>query len=110
MILFLLRFGLLSGHLLGNSLLLLLTRLAICSLCILTICYFSYFPLWFRGAGFGSLIASGPGLRIPFAFMITYIAESEEGQYKRSLVVRKPVFGVSDQVKHKLGCTVTEDG
>ena len=27
-----------------------------------------------------------------------------------SLVVRKPVFGVSDQVSHKPGCTVTEDG
>ena len=26
-----------------------------------------------------------------------------------SLVVRKPVFGVSDQVRHKLGCTTTED-
>ena len=27
-----------------------------------------------------------------------------------SLVVRKPVFRVSDQVPHKPGCTVTEDG
>ena len=26
-----------------------------------------------------------------------------------SLVVRKPVFGVSDLVRHKPGCTVTED-
>ena len=26
-----------------------------------------------------------------------------------SLVVRKPVFGVSDQVRHKPGCTATED-
>ena len=26
-----------------------------------------------------------------------------------SLVLRKPVFGVSDQVRHKPGCTVTED-
>ena len=24
--------------------------------------------------------------------------------------MRKPIFGVSDQVRHKLGCTVTEDG
>ena len=23
--------------------------------------------------------------------------------------MRKPVFGVSDQVRHKLGCAVTED-
>ena len=29
---------------------------------------------------------------------------------KMSLVVRKPVFGVSDQVPHKPGCTATEDG
>ena len=27
-----------------------------------------------------------------------------------SLVVRKPVFGVSDQVRHKPGCATTEDG
>ena len=27
-----------------------------------------------------------------------------------SLVVRKPVFGVSDQVPHKPGCKATEDG
>ena len=26
------------------------------------------------------------------------------------LVVRKPVFGVSDLVQHKPGCTATEDG
>ena len=27
-----------------------------------------------------------------------------------SLVLRKPVFGVSDQVRHKPGCATTEDG
>ena len=27
-----------------------------------------------------------------------------------SLVLRKPVFGVSDQVRHKPGCAATEDG
>ena len=27
-----------------------------------------------------------------------------------SLVLRKPVFGVSDQVRHKPGCTAIEDG
>ena len=30
--------------------------------------------------------------------------------FRMSLVVRKPVFGVSDQVRHKPGCTATEDG
>ena len=27
-----------------------------------------------------------------------------------SCIMRKPIFGVSDQVRHKLGCTATEDG
>ena len=31
-------------------------------------------------------------------------------QNHMSLVVRKPVLGVSDQVPHKPGCTATEDG
>ena len=30
--------------------------------------------------------------------------------YHLSLVLRKPVLGVSDQVQHKPGCTATEDG
>ena len=32
----------------------LLTRLTICSLCILTICNFSYLPFWFLGLDLGS--------------------------------------------------------
>ena len=31
-------------------------------------------------------------------------------QAEMSLVLRKPVFRVSDQVRHKLDCTATEDG
>ena len=31
-------------------------------------------------------------------------------EYKLSLCVRKPTICVSDQVQHKPGCTVTEDG
>ena len=31
------------------------------------------------------------------------------GVLNLSLVLRKPVFGVSDQVRHKLGCLVTAD-
>ena len=27
-----------------------------------------------------------------------------------TLVIRKPVFWVCDQVRHQLGCTATEDG
>ena len=33
-----------------------------------------------------------------------------EGLNYMSLVLRKPVFGVSDQVRHKPGCTTTENG
>ena len=35
---------------------------------------------------------------------------SWHGSYYMSLVVRKPDFGVSNQVRHKPGCTATEDG
>ena len=31
-------------------------------------------------------------------------------QHHMSLVMRKPIFGVSDQVRHKQGRTATEDG
>ena len=36
--------------------------------------------------------------------------EKLPGQSDIGLVVRKPVFGVSDLVRHKPGCTATEDG
>ena len=45
-----------------------LTRLTICSLCILTICIFSYFPFGFEG-WICVLIASIPGLCILFTFI-----------------------------------------
>ena len=31
-------------------------------------------------------------------------------KFEMSLPLRKPVFGVSDQVRHKPGCISTEDG
>ena len=34
--------------------------------------------------------------------------DSQQSQMNR--VVRKQVFGVSDQVRHKLGCQAAEDG
>ena len=37
------------------------------------------------------------------------VAEIKE-RNQMSLVMRKPVFGVSDQVGHKQGCTTAEDG
>ena len=42
--------------------------------------------------------------------LIVYSLIRRLGKYHMSLVVRKPVFGVSDQVRHKTGCTVTEVG
>ena len=46
-----------------------LTRLTICSLCIVTICNFSYFPFCFEGWNW-VLIASVPGITY---FLQTYI-------------------------------------
>ena len=37
------------------------------------------------------------------------IPKSSDKHHNMSLVVRKPVFGVSDQVPHKPGCAFTED-
>ena len=38
-----------------------------------------------------------------------YVASGTPAYHNLSLVVRKPVFGVSDQVRHKPGCTASED-
>ena len=46
-------------------------------------------------------------------FSMTQIQSAQTASqvsYDVSLDVRKPVFGVSDQVRHKPGCTATEDG
>ena len=40
----------------------------------------------------------------------TNCSSADDAQNYMSLVVRKPVFGVSDQVPHKPGNAVTEDG
>ena len=65
----LVRFGLLSGPSFGIKL---FTRLAICSLCILAIGYFSYFPdcliLWV-------LIASVPGNCILVTFTLNTLSD-----------------------------------
>ena len=42
--------------------------------------------------------------------MHVWKCEQTPAQSHMSLVVRKPVFGVSDQVRHKPGCTIIEDG
>ena len=61
--LFLVWFRLLSGHFLGQ----LLTRLTVCSLCIMSICNLSYFPFCFEG-WILVLIVAVPGHCLPFTF------------------------------------------
>ena len=39
----------------------------------------------------------------------SHVFHFSSGVSNMSLVVRKPVFGYSDQVRHKPGCTTTED-
>ena len=46
-------------------------------------------------------------IKSPVNFASTLICMFDD---KLSLVVRKPVVGVSNQVRHKPGCTATEDG
>ena len=43
-------------------------------------------------------------------FMLLLEEQSDQGLLCLSRIVRKPVFGVSDQVRHNPGCTATEDG
>ena len=52
------------------------------------------------------LVALTPGLEL---VELESTSDLSEIGNKMSLVVRKPVFGVSDQVRHKPGCAVTED-
>ena len=42
--------------------------------------------------------------------MSYFYKQEEVNIFHMSLILRKPVFGVSDQVQHKPGCTATEDG
>ena len=42
--------------------------------------------------------------------LVKDIQSVPEAEDHLSLVVRKPVFGVSDLVRHKPGCTATQDG
>ena len=44
------------------------------------------------------------------AFSLRVLSSSSSFHGHMGLVVRKPVFGVSDQVRHKPGYTATEDG
>ena len=42
--------------------------------------------------------------------VVVMVEVEMEGKYHMSRSARKPVLGVSDQVRHKPICTVTEDG
>ena len=48
---------------------------------------------------------SNESIVLPIKFLIVF-----SNLNYLSLVVRKPDFGVSDQVLHKPGCTASEDG
>ena len=53
------------------------------------------------------------GRKLPRIESLIGVKSCENGSYSDiylSLVLRKPVFGVSDQVRHKAGCTATIDG
>ena len=56
-----------------------------------------------RGSNFGS--GSRQRVDVSLYSIIDYHTDSSKHM---SLVVRKPVFGVSDQVPHKPGCTATD--
>ena len=60
----------------------------------------------FSWAGLG-LLSGQPVLKCSFGLQL---CSEEPYSPSMSQVVRKPVFGVSDQVRHKPGCTATEDG
>ena len=49
------------------------------------------------------------GLVCLFRFFFQKFRKENNVNSHRSLVVRKPVFGVSDQVRQKSGCTATDD-
>ena len=54
-----------------------LIRFTISSLCIMTICNFSYFPLWFLGGEFGSDCNSSLSmLSFYFVFSVTAVSMS----------------------------------
>ena len=73
----------------------LFTRLTVCSFFVIfVVSHFGCFPFWFRGLDFGYGCTSS----WPFV------------TFKMSHVVRKSLFGVSELVRHKPGCAVTEDG
>ena len=71
------------------------------------------YPQWAIGVGWS--LASISVICIPIVF--AYRIWNAEGTFKEvcnlydlSLVVGKSVFGVSDQIPQKPGCTATEDG
>ena len=47
---------------------------------------------------------------IKLFWYLYFVCNQQAKKLYLSLVVRKPVFGVSDQVRHKPGCSATEDG
>ena len=46
---------------------------------------------------------------VPVVYAMELEMEMVAAEDKMSHIVRKPVFGVSEQVRHKPGCTTTEN-
>ena len=58
-----------------------------------------------RGGAYGGAPALHPYGDGKLSILITV-----KSRYHMGLVVGKPVFGVSEQVRHKPSCTATQDG
>ena len=70
----------------------------------------SYFvtPIMYRALTFNVIDANGTvGERL---LRNVHVSFTRDTIYFMSLVMRKPVFGVSDKVHYKPDCTATEDG
>ena len=62
----------------------------------------------FMGAIEGMRVGLGPSKVLQYALQVSSVIKQTHN--KMSPVVIKPVLGVSDQVRHKPGCTATQDG
>ena len=53
------------------------------------------------------IVANFLRMKVVFLMLVGPFINSREKEF---IVTRKPVFGFSNQVRHKPGCTATEDG
>ena len=84
--------------------------------------WISRVPIFYEQRSVTNLFVSSVGFQIYNCENNQYIVKVADSQllwphiiekicnWYLSLVVRKPVFGVSDQIRHKPSCTAIEDG